>query len=147
MCIFAEINIKNMDRKQFSELLVKQREQNNIGKNEMCRLTGFTFVQLQLLEVRPNNFAIKKAIDYLAALHKVIVIYNHRNETTINNVEKFNKWLVNKRKKIPIRTLAEMAGCSFSAISHAEQGISVISIDVFLKIIEALGYEIKIKSV
>lgn len=57
-----------MNRTDFCQLLINTRQNMDVGKNEMCRLTGFTFVQLQLLEDKPNNFAIKKAIDYLAAL-------------------------------------------------------------------------------
>ena len=45
-----------MNRIEFSQQLIVQRESAGIGKNELCRLTGFTFNQLQYLEKASNNY-------------------------------------------------------------------------------------------
>lgn len=137
----------DMDRMEFCKLLIETRQSVGVGKNEMCRLTGFTFVQLQLLEDKPNNFAIKKAIDYLAALHCVIVLSYSRSTTQIKSVEQFGTWLKQKRKgAFSQRDLAESVGCSYPTIANIERNSNIPTIDVFLKIIDVLGYSIEIKS-
>lgn len=137
-----------MDRIEFCKKLIDTRQNMGIGKNEMCRLTGFTFVQLQLLEDKPNNFAIKKAIDYLAALHCVMVLSYSRSTMQINDVEKFSCWLKQKRKgKFSQRDLATAVGCSYPTIANIERNSNIPTIDVFLKIVEVLGYNIEIKSI
>lgn len=135
-----------MNRTDFCQLLINTRQNMGVGKNEMCRLTGFTFVQLQLLEDKPNNFAIKKAIDYLAALHCVIVLSYSHSAMQISNVEKFGAWLKQKRKgKFSQRDLATAIGCSYPTIANIERNSNIPTIDVFLKIVEVLGYNIEIK--
>ena len=63
-----------MDRIEFSQMLVQAREDAGLGKNEMCRRTGYTFVQLQLLETKPNNFAMDKAFHYLESVAMTLSI-------------------------------------------------------------------------
>ena len=63
-----------MDRKTFSSLLVNQRENHNIGKNELCRMTGFTFLQLQRLESASNNFNMNLALRYLTSVNAALVL-------------------------------------------------------------------------
>lgn len=138
----------DMDRIEFCKLLIDTRQNMSVGKNEMCRLTGFTFVQLQLLEDKPNNFAIKKAIDYLAALHCVIVLSRSCSAMQINDVEKFSFWLKQKRKgKFSQRDLAKSVGCSYPTIANIERNSNIPTIDVFLKIVDVLGYNIEIKPI
>lgn len=135
-----------MDRIEFCKLLIETRQNVGVGKNEMCRLTGFTFVQLQLLEDKPNNFAIKKAIDYLAALHYVIVLSRSRSATQIKSVEQFGTWLKQKRKgAFSQRGLADAVGCSYPTIANIERNSNIPTIDVFLKLVDVLGYSIEIK--
>ena len=58
-----------MNRIEFSQQLIVQRESAGIGKNELCRLTGFTFNQLQYLEKASNNYNINLVCTYLAAIN------------------------------------------------------------------------------
>lgn len=136
-----------MDRIEFSRLLTNEREQANVGKNEMCRKTGYTFVQLQLLEDKPNNFSMDKAFHYLECLGAVIVIYKQRKKYAINSIESVAKWLKKARADISQRTLAEKTGSSNVTIANIERQSTKITIDTFLKILEALGYELKIESI
>lgn len=135
-----------MDRKQFSLLLVKQREQKKIGKNELCRNAGFTFVQLQRIENASNNFNFNLICKYLEAVGAILVIKTPKNIFPISNYKQFVDWLINTRgDKLSVRKLADITGCSFSAIAHIEQGLTVISVDTFLKIVDAFGYELNIE--
>ena len=76
-----------MDRIEFSQMLVLARERIGLGKNEMCRQTGYTFVQLQLLETKPNNFAMNKAFHYLDSIGMILAIDKDGNSTKLNDIE------------------------------------------------------------
>lgn len=132
-----------MNRIEFCKLLVETRENKGVGKNEMCRKTGFTFVQLQLLEDKPNNFAMDKAFDYLKALDSCIYINSHKIQTA----EDISNFVKEARKgKFSQRSLAVEIGCTRQTIANIERGSNIITIDNFLKIVEVLGYTLEIKT-
>lgn len=135
-----------MDRITFSSLLVKQREKYNIGKNELCRMTGFTFLQLQRLESAANNFNMNLVFRYLDSVASVLTLCNENHSCTLQEYEEYATWLTNARNGLySLRKLAEVANCSYSAITNVERGKTVISIDLFLKLADTLGYTIKIE--
>lgn len=136
----------NMNRATFSSLLVNQRENRNIGKNELCRMTGFTFLQLQRLESASNNFNMSLVFRYLVSVEAVLILCNNNNSCTLKEYDEYATWLVNARNGLySLRKLAETANCSYSAITNVERGKTVISIDLFLKLADTLGYTIKIE--
>lgn len=135
-----------MDRKTFSSLLVNQRENHNIGKNELCRMTGFTFLQLQRLESASNNFNMNLALRYLTSVNAALVLCNEESSCILQEYDEYAVWLANARNGFySLRKLAEAANCSYSAITNVERGKTVISIDLFLKLADTLGYTIKIE--
>lgn len=136
-----------MDRIEFSKLLVNEREKMDIGKNEMCRKAGYTFVELQRLEINPNNFSMDKAFHYLKCLEKTIIINKQKKTFAIDSIESIAKWLKKARANISQRTLAEKIGSSYVTIANIERQSTKITIDTFLKILEALDYELKIESI
>lgn len=134
-----------MNRFEFCQRLVKARENAGVGKNEQCRRTGFTFVQLQLLEAKPNNFAINKAIDYLNALDCKLAIGNNNECVYINKPLDFAVWLKSARNgKFSQRSLANEAGCTYPTIANIEGNKNTVTIDIMLKILDVLGYTVKI---
>ena len=136
----------NMDRATFSSLLVNQRENRNIGKNELCRMAGFTFLQLQRLESASNNFNMSLVFRYLVSVEAVLILCNDNNSCTLQEYDEYATWLANARNGLySLRKLAETADCSYSAITNVERGKTVISIDLFLKLADTLGYTIKIE--
>lgn len=137
-----------MDRNEFSSLLVAQREANNIGKNELCRLAEFTFLQLQRIESAGNNYNMGLAFRYLSVVKSCVCLQKGKKEWVLTEYNQFPKWLVKVRDgKFSLRKLALVADCSYSAVTNVEHGKTVISIDLFLKIIEVLGYNIEIKPI
>ncbi len=136
----------NMNRDTFSSLLVKQRENKNIGKNELCRMTGFTFLQLQRIENASNNFNMSLVFRYLDSVGASLSLCNDRHSYMLQEYGEYAQWLTNAREGLySFRKLAEAANCSFSAIVNVERGKTVISIDSFLKLADTLGYTIKIE--
>ena len=135
-----------MDRIEFSQLLVQAREHVGLGKNEMCRQTGYTFVQLQLLETKPNNFAMNKAFHYLDSIGMILAIGKDGNSTKLNDIESIATWLKTARNGIYTqRSLAEAVGCTYPTIANIERGSNKVTVDNFLKLADTLGYTIKIE--
>lgn len=136
-----------MEKEEFSLLLAKCRISRNIGKNEACRLTGFTFHQLQRLEDEPNNYAVEKAILYLQALRFKLKIISSEGECIIiENSNSAAECLKKIRKdKLSQRGLADAIGYTYPTIANIERGAFKIKIDLFLKAIDVLGYTIKIE--
>lgn len=137
-----------MNRNEFSALLIERREANNIGKNELCRLTGFTFLQLQRLESAGNNYNMRLAFRYLSIVKSSIILKKGKKEYCLTQYEQYPQWLSKARGKMfSLRKLAEAANCSYSAVTNVEHEKTVISIDLFLKLTDVLGYNIEIKSI
>lgn len=135
-----------MDRIEFSQMLVLARERIGLGKNEMCRQTGYTFVQLQLLETKPNNFAMNKAFHYLDSIGMILTIDKDGNSTKLNDIESIATWLKAARNGIYTqRSLAEAVGCTYPTIANIERGSNKVTVDNFLKLADTLGYTIKIE--
>jgi transcriptional regulator with XRE-family HTH domain len=135
-----------MDRIEFSQMLVLARERIGLGKNEMCRQTGYTFVQLQLLETKPNNFAMNKAFHYLDSIGMILAIDKDGNSTKLNDIESIATWLKAARNGIYTqRSLAEAVGCTYPTIANIERGSNKVTVDNFLKLADTLGYTIKIE--
>ena len=135
-----------MDRIEFGQMLVLARERIGLGKNEMCRQTGYTFVQLQLLETKPNNFAMNKAFHYLDSIGMILAIDKDGNSTKLNDIESIATWLKAARNGIYTqRSLAEAVGCTYPTIANIERGSNKVTVDNFLKLADTLGYTIKIE--
>lgn len=136
-----------MNRIEFSQMLVQARENANIGKNEMCRQTGFTFVQLQLLEVKPNNFSMDKAFHYLDCIGMALSIEKENDCSVLHDIPSIAAWLKDARKgTYTQRSLAEAVGCTYPTIANIERGSNKVTVDNFLKLADILGYTIKIES-
>lgn len=135
-----------MDRIEFSQMLVQAREHAGLGKNEMCRQTGYTFVQLQLLETKPNNFAMDKAFHYLKSIGMVLSIWKDENDTKLHDIASVATWLKSARNGLYTqRSLAEAVGCTYPTIANIERGSNKVTVDNFLKLADTLGYTIKIE--
>lgn len=127
-------------------MLVQAREYAGLGKNEMCRQTGYTFVQLQLLETKPNNFAMDKAFHYLKSIGMVLSIRKDENDTKLHDIASVAAWLKSARNGLYTqRSLAEAVGCTYPTIANIERGSNKVTVDNFLKLADTLGYAIKIE--
>lgn len=127
-------------------MLVKARESVGVGKSEMCRRTGFTFGQLRLLEVKPNNFAMDKPLHYLNCIEMALYLDKENGSVTFNNATSIGAWLKDARKGIYSQySLAAVTGCTYQTIANIERGSNTVAIDNFLKLADILGYTIKIE--
>ena len=86
-------------------------------------------------------------MEYLNVINHQIVIYNGSSEYKCKSYDKLITWLVTKRgKTYSQQQLSDIISMSRSTIAKIETQKTVLGIDVFLKIIEVLGYELKIES-
>lgn len=137
-----------MDRIKFSSLLAQQREENNIGKNAMCRLTGFSFLQLQLIENACNNYNMKLVFRYLSAIWAGIILQKRNKELILVEYSQLIEWLISARKKnYTQQQLADDIDISRGMLMRIESQKSNLSVDIFLKIVDVLGYKIDIQSI
>jgi transcriptional regulator with XRE-family HTH domain len=130
-----------MTRKEFSEKLVECRENAGCGKNELCRRTGFTFNQLQRLENASNNFLINNVFFYLKAIEVQLKLRNtaKKKSVTIKEYKNIIDWLTKNRKpNYTQRSLAEKIECSHITIANIESEKSVVSVDIFLRLVDVL---------
>lgn len=137
-----------MDRKTFSYMLVKQREHANVGKNELCRLTGFTFLQLQRIERAYNNYKMDLAIKYLSSLSLVLLLEREDNKTIIHSNSDIANWLKQARNGVfTQRKLAEAIESSHVIIANLERGFRLFHVDMFISLVDLLNYNIKIEKI
>lgn len=135
-----------MNRIEFSQILVQARENAGLSKNEMCRRTGYTFVQLQLIETKPNNFAMNKAFHYLESIEMALFIAKDSCNAKLTDIASIAVWLKAARNGIYTqRSLAEAVGCTYPTIANIERGSNKVTVDNFLKLADTLGYTIKIE--
>lgn len=131
-----------MDRVDFCKMLTSVREEVGIGKNEMCRRTGFTFLQLQLLEDKTNNFSLDKPFHYLECLNRCIVV----SGVVVDSIHTIAEWVKKSRTDVfTQRSLAKAVGCTHATIANIERGSNKVRIDTFLKLAEIFNCTIKIE--
>ena len=136
-----------MNRIEFSQQLIVQSESAGIDKNELCRLTGFTFNQLTYLENASNNYNINLVCTYLAAIKSKMVLLKGKKRKVICDFEGFADWMTSTRKlEYTQRALADKAGITYVTIANIESKKHIVRIDTLLKIVDVLGYTIKIEN-
>jgi transcriptional regulator with XRE-family HTH domain len=101
---------------------------------------------LRRFEKGEHNFSLVKVMEYLQVLHAQLVIYNEKSTVVVTEYSQLIEWLVSTRKNgYTQRKLAEAVGISYVMLARIESNKSSLSIDVYLKIIEVLGYSVNIK--
>lgn len=135
-----------MNRQEFSQLLIEQREHQQCGKNELCRRTGFTFHQLQNIEKSKNNYNFNLITKYLSGIESQLFLVNKEGkQKLITSYDDFVSWMIATRSvNYSQRSLAQKIDVAYLTIANIERKATVISVDTFLKIAEALEVDIKI---
>ena len=135
-----------MNREEFCKILRECRQQS--GK--IMKIIGFELNMLPgdiyRLEKGGNNFAFDKAIEFLKVMGCVIKLHNQKDIFYITDYFAFVEFLITTRSiKYSQRSLSELAQCSYVAIANIERKKNVMRIDIFLKIVDVLGYTVTIE--
>lgn len=137
-----------MDRKEFFKLL--EQAKINCGKTttDISFDLRMQWSTLKRFENGTSNSNLKKVLDYLRVIGYKIVVTNDSNVYYISNYESLVNWIVYARKNIySQRELADKINITPITIANVERKTNVISIDNFLKIVDALDWELNIESV
>lgn len=139
-----------MDRKEFSELLTKHRQEAGLSINEIVRRTGRGFQQIQRIEKASSNYSIDNVFLYLKVMQSCIILYNNSGDDRyyLHNREEFALAFVNIRKLMGVSQI-NVAGhlmVSRNVIAGIENNTLNTSIDKFIQCIIGLGYNIDIVS-
>lgn len=137
-----------MNRIEFSNMLKGKRASLDISKYKVSKDTGLTALQLNRIEDAANSYSMGNIFKYLGAIGCHIGLYKGKQSCVLNGINDFGIWVTKRRgQKISMYALAKQIGSNITTITRIETNQSVVGVDLFLKIVEAFGYELKIESV
>lgn len=135
-----------MNRLDFCKLMEQAKMASGIPASEISFSMKMLMPTLRRFEKGEHNFSLVKVMEYLQVLHAQLVIYNEKSIVVVTEYNQLIEWLVSARKNgYTQRKLAEAVGISYVMLARIESNKSSLSIDVYLKIIEVLGYSVNIK--
>lgn len=135
-----------MNRLDFCKLMEQAKMASGISTSKISFAMEMLLPALRHFERGKHNFGLVKVMEYLKVIHAQLVIYNDQSSVTITEYDQLLDWVVSTRQgRYSQRKLAEAIGISYSTLAYVESHKSHLSIDVLLKIIEVLGYNIKIE--
>lgn len=134
-----------MDRFEFCNLMEQAKVSSNITPSEISFSMRMLLPTLRRFEKGKHNFSMTTVMEYLQVLHTKMTIYNSSFKNDIFNYEQLVLWVVSERKKsFSQQTLAKAIEISRAMLTRVETQKSNLTIDVFLKIINILGYSVEI---
>lgn len=136
-----------MNRLDFCGLLLEAKNKSGINTSDLSFAIKMQWSTLRRFEKGTHSFGMKKAIEYLDIVHGKICLMQNKKKEIISDYNKLIEWEVRERSKTYTqRSLAEKVGCSYVNLANIESGKSVMSVDIFLKIVDALGFAVDIKT-
>lgn len=137
-----------MDRLEFCNLMEKAKLSSGVTSTEISFAMKMLFSTFRRFEKGKHNFSMTKALEYINALHAKLVIYNDVTSTSITEYSLLIEWLISARKKnYTQQQLVDNISISRDMLIRIESQRSNLSVDIFLKIVDVLGYKIDIQSI
>lgn len=134
-----------MNRQEFCELMAQAKKRSGIGTKELSLRIQQPPTIIRRFERGLNNFNLAKVVEYLQVINSKLVVCNSEETISFYDYEHIIEWVKKTRTgKYSQRALADAIGCSFVHVAHFESKKSILSIDIFLRIIELFGYSISI---
>lgn len=137
-----------MDRKLLCTIVKDIRQKSGVPMKTICAMMDVMPTSVYRLESGASNFNLKLLMNYLNAINTQMVLSSaNSTNMVISDYEQFVDWLVQARTQISYtqRILAEKTGITYVTIANIESQKNIVTIDSFLKIIEALGYVLNIE--
>lgn len=136
-----------MTRTEFCKLMSAVKSKAGKTTTELAFEMRAQWGALRRIEVGANNFSVDTAIRYLRLLNTHIIIQSCNSERKIMQYDDVVDWMKDVRNgKLSQRALADSIGCSYVNIANIETKKSIMKIDTLLKIIDLLGYTIKLET-
>lgn len=138
--------LSDMTRQAFCEKCRELRIKSNMTPTDLWKKTGLHHIQIRRIENGENNFNMRDIILFLSSLRTKLSLVSSSEKTVIGSYDDVIQWIVSARAgKFTQRDLSEKIHCSCSVIENAERKATTLRIDFFLRIVEALGYQIEFK--
>lgn len=137
-----------MDRKLLCTIVKDIRQKSGVPMKTICAMMDVMPTSIYRLESGASNFNLKLLMNYLNAIDAQIVLSSVNSKSAlISDYEQFVNWLVQTRTQASYtqRVLAEKTGITYVTIANIESQKNIITIDSFLKIVEALEYVLNIE--
>lgn len=137
-----------MDRKLLCTIVKDIRQKSGVPMKTICAMMDVMPTSIYRLESGASNFNLKLLMNYLNAINAQIVLSSINSKSAlISDYEQFINWLVQTRTQASYtqRILAEKTGITYVTIANIESQKNIVTIDSFLKIIEALEYVLNIE--
>lgn len=136
-----------MERIEFCELLLEAKRNSGITTSEISFKLKMLLPSLRRFEKGTHNFSVSKAVDYIEAANSYLLLKkkNSTEELLIKEYKDIIRWLVKSRDGVYTqRSLTQAVGLSNGTIRNIESDISIMSIDIFLKLVDIFGFHIKV---
>ena len=134
-----------MTREEFCKLMEKAKVVSNVSRSEISFSMKMLLPALRSFEKGEHNFNMAKVMEYLKVINAQLMAYNNRTNITFADYNQLLVWIIFERKhNYTQRQLAEAIGISYVMLARIESKKSNLSIDIFLKIVDKLDYDIKI---
>lgn len=146
LAIFAQ-KLNYMNRKEFCEQMANAKNSSDITTTDLSFAIKMLLPTLRRFEKGEHNFKLDRAIQYLNILQSNISLTKGNTCLHIKSYEDVISFIKDSRKgKFTQRELAEEIGCKHPTVANIERGSNIVTIDNFLKIVDVLGYTLKIEN-
>lgn len=138
-----------MERIEFCELILEAKRNSGITTSEISFKLKMLLPSLRRFEKGTHNFSVSKAIDYLKVVNSYIILEKKDSQMKFFIIEYKDiiNWLLKSRDGIYTqRMLTHKVGCANGTIGNIEAERSIMSIDLLLKLVDELGFNIKIET-
>lgn len=135
-----------MNRNEFCNMILELRKNSEIKMADICANMGVLPTAVYRIERGSGNFEFGKALSYLASINYSLALTKDNEYVAISDIASIATWLKDARKgAYSQRSLAEAVGCTYPTIANIERGSNKVTVDNFLKLVDVLGYTIKIE--
>lgn len=132
-----------MDRIEFCNMLVAAKERSGKTTNTVSFDLRMQWTTLRRFEKGINNPSMNKVFEYLNVVNAALIL----DSKVFTESKTLVEFIVNARTgKMSQRQLADAIGVSYVMVARVESGKSNLTLDVFLKIIDVLGYTVQIEN-
>ena len=144
-----------MDRYEFCHILTSARKASKTKMKQLCVALDIMPSGINIIEKGGVNFNLERVLTYLDTIKHFIILEPKNKEFLIkgyddlfiisnyNDAVKFIK--TTREGKYSQRAIAEMIGNSCNNIVDIETKKHIMGIDTFLKIVDVLGYELRVE--
>lgn len=135
-----------MNRLEFCNMMTDAKKNSDKTTSEITFAMKMLLPTLRRFEKGEHNFSMKKVFEYLLIIQHKMVFVSEINTNTCATYENLILWIKEQREQqYSQRKLAEIIGVSHITIANIERQSSSLTIDMFLKMIEVFGYQLKIE--